>query len=92
MALISCSDCGKRVSSNAASCPNCGNPIKGVAQAHVERGVTKSRLKKDLGGAIAFVGIIAGVFAGVITTNIFAGIVTIAVFVGIGMYITYGDC
>lgn len=27
MALINCSECGKVVSSNATSCPNCGNPI-----------------------------------------------------------------
>lgn len=27
MALIKCSECGKEVSENAASCPNCGNPI-----------------------------------------------------------------
>lgn len=28
MALIKCNECGKDVSENAASCPNCGNPIK----------------------------------------------------------------
>lgn len=28
MSLIQCSECGKQVSSNALSCPNCGNPIK----------------------------------------------------------------
>jgi DNA-directed RNA polymerase subunit RPC12/RpoP len=27
MALIKCSECGKEISSNAAACPNCGNPI-----------------------------------------------------------------
>lgn len=27
MALINCSECGKRVSDKAASCPSCGNPI-----------------------------------------------------------------
>ena len=26
MALITCSECGKEYSENAASCPNCGNP------------------------------------------------------------------
>ena len=30
MALIKCSECGKDVSSNALSCPHCGNPIKPV--------------------------------------------------------------
>ena len=28
MALIQCSECGKQISSNAASCPHCGNPMK----------------------------------------------------------------
>lgn len=27
MALIQCSECGKQISSNAESCPHCGNPI-----------------------------------------------------------------
>ena len=27
MALIYCSECGKKVSEKAESCPNCGNPI-----------------------------------------------------------------
>lgn len=30
MALIDCSECGKQVSSSAASCPNCGHPIASV--------------------------------------------------------------
>lgn len=29
MALVKCSECGKEISSNAESCPNCGNPMKG---------------------------------------------------------------
>ena len=28
MALIRCKECGKEISENAKSCPNCGNPIK----------------------------------------------------------------
>ena len=27
MALIACGECGRQVSSNAATCPQCGNPI-----------------------------------------------------------------
>lgn len=27
MALIKCPECGKEISSNAANCPNCGNPV-----------------------------------------------------------------
>lgn len=28
MALIECPECGKQISENADSCPNCGNPMK----------------------------------------------------------------
>lgn len=28
MALIKCIECGKEISSNATSCPHCGNPMK----------------------------------------------------------------
>lgn len=28
MALISCNECGKEVSDQAAACPNCGNPVQ----------------------------------------------------------------
>lgn len=27
MALVKCPDCGKQISSQAASCPNCGCPM-----------------------------------------------------------------
>lgn len=30
MALIKCSECGREVSDKAASCPNCGAPIKAL--------------------------------------------------------------
>jgi hypothetical protein len=30
MALVKCTECGKEISSNAESCPNCGNPMKGT--------------------------------------------------------------
>lgn len=33
MALIECSECGTEVSSNAAACPKCGNPIVDSAEA-----------------------------------------------------------
>jgi uncharacterized membrane protein YvbJ len=32
MALIKCSECGNDVSSNAATCPRCGNPIARAAE------------------------------------------------------------
>lgn len=33
MALISCGECGRQVSDQAAACPNCGAPPSGRAQA-----------------------------------------------------------
>jgi RNA polymerase subunit RPABC4/transcription elongation factor Spt4 len=36
MALINCPECGKQVSSNALSCPNCGNPIGEPLQKQIE--------------------------------------------------------
>lgn len=33
MALVACGECGKQVSDTAASCPNCGAPIAGAAEA-----------------------------------------------------------
>lgn len=33
MALIKCSECGNDVSSNAATCPRCGNPIAQASEA-----------------------------------------------------------
>ena len=33
MALIRCNRCGNMVSEHAATCPRCGNPIKGVTPA-----------------------------------------------------------
>jgi hypothetical protein len=32
MALIKCPECGREVSTNAAACPHCGNPMQAVAQ------------------------------------------------------------
>lgn len=30
MALITCPECGKKISDQAINCPNCGRPISGV--------------------------------------------------------------
>jgi len=32
MALVSCRECGKQISDQAAACPNCGAPMLGVSQ------------------------------------------------------------
>lgn len=38
MALVECSECGKRVSNRAAACPKCGAPIGGASPAEAEAG------------------------------------------------------
>ena len=40
MALIKCGECGKEISSNAKTCPNCGNPVK-TGEFHKELSTAK---------------------------------------------------
>ncbi|RYF32898.1 MAG: zinc ribbon domain-containing protein [Comamonadaceae bacterium] len=37
MALVACSECGKQVSTQAASCPSCGAPVNGGAAGTARR-------------------------------------------------------
>ena len=37
MALITCKECGKQVSDQAASCPHCGAPIKAATPASAQQ-------------------------------------------------------
>lgn len=58
MALIKCPECGKEISSSAASCPNCGHPI--VSQTHVDVSVTTpEKYRGPLSGARLAIGIIS---------------------------------
>ncbi len=60
MALIKCSECGKEVSTAAASCPNCGFAPKASSSPPAKR---RGRLRWYIGGAVLFfvvVGIIGG--------------------------------
>ena len=50
MALITCLDCGKRVSSRAESCPNCGAPIGGEENNDKPVKVLVERTGKNLKG------------------------------------------
>ena len=64
MALIKCSECGKEISSNARSCPHCGNPTQN-RKIDVDKEV--SALKKVLIVgviifSIAIVGLLIGIF------------------------------
>jgi hypothetical protein len=48
MPLIKCPACGKDVSTQATSCPNCGHPLAG--------GANKARSKSSLGGLLTILG------------------------------------
>jgi uncharacterized protein with PIN domain len=49
--LINCPECKRQVSSNAATCPNCGSPIRPAQLSHDER---LSRVAQEVGKALAF--------------------------------------
>lgn len=65
MALISCPECGKKVSEHAESCPECGNPIaaakesKGSGTILVTQQETSKKLK--LHYVLATIAMIVGV-------------------------------
>ncbi|MDA3800189.1 MAG: zinc-ribbon domain-containing protein [Kiritimatiellae bacterium] len=62
MALISCTECGKKISEKAVSCPNCGAPMSGNSsvslnpQSHTN--VTRTGAKWE---GIGFVLIVVGI-------------------------------
>ncbi len=60
MALIKCGECGSDVSSNAASCPKCGNPIASAAQVRATGTpitTTQTTAKKFKGQQLAAAGV-----------------------------------
>jgi len=59
MAIIDCKECGKPISSEAASCPNCGHPTK-----KEKKGLFLSSLNVSCGLLIAVV-LIVFLFAGI---------------------------
>jgi sterol desaturase/sphingolipid hydroxylase (fatty acid hydroxylase superfamily) len=64
VALISCPDCGRKVSSEAPSCPDCGRPIKQISPNKLEADqtieLTGKRLKIWMVAAVLlfFIGLI----------------------------------
>lgn len=75
MALIACDECGKQISSNAAACPGCGNPIA-TATAGPEAVVVQDapiittqetgkghKVVQLIGGAIVILGVVSCVAA-----------------------------
>jgi hypothetical protein len=45
MALISCSECRKEISSSASACPGCGAPVQNSSQAAIERVAPTSKTR-----------------------------------------------
>jgi hypothetical protein len=87
MALINCPDCNKGVSQRAAACIHCGCPLHvdlkgqpsaGSAQANKE-GQQRSKLRNDIGGAIAFVGLPVALVVGMATSFTTGWMVAMAV-------------
>lgn len=77
MALRKCPDCEKDISESAAICIHCGCPLKvdlkngaspGTSEA-IKQGTQKSKLRNDLGGAIAFIGLPTALVAGMATSS-----------------------
>jgi hypothetical protein len=98
MALITCPDCGKQISEQAASCINCGRPLRselvgqpaaGSAEA-TKKGQQRSKLRTDLGGAIAFVGLPFAVVVGM-ASSATAGWITALVVLAIAIWVAYGS-
>ena len=58
MALLTCPDCGGKVSSLASACPHCGRPIQ-----YIENTAAESPLAKLEGAAITYSSLGAGVLA-----------------------------
>lgn len=98
MALVSCPDCGKQISDQASACNQCGRPLKadlmgspsaGSADS-VTTGRQRSKLRGDMGQAIAFLGIMVAVFVGM-AFGATLGFVTALVFIGLGIYVSYSS-
>ncbi len=62
MALIKCRECGKEISGQAHTCPNCGNPIRPVV---IEQ--TSKRWKKVK--LLSWLGIFSGLMLGGFGSN-----------------------
>jgi hypothetical protein len=74
VALVSCPDCQGQISTRAAACPHCGAPVSadlagkpaaGSASAH-RTGRQRSRLRQDIGNAIALIGLPAAIVIGAV--------------------------
>ena len=97
MALTKCPDCGREVSDQATACIQCGRPIKpasqpevSVAPQTVKAGRQRSKLRNDLGSAIALVGAIVATVVGFGSGSLWVGFIVFMVFLGFGIWVAYG--
>lgn len=52
MALVTCPDCSREISSAAASCPQCGRPMQGQRPVHIEQSLKEFRIAQVAGLAL----------------------------------------
>jgi len=88
MALIKCSECGKDVSDRAASCPNCGAPLRSaVSQSHkAPVRVVRAGWRWEAIGALLVIGGLIAAIAGAGGYGWFALFVGFIIFI-IGRFI-----
>jgi len=98
MALITCPDCGKQLSDQAASCIQCGRPMKpdlvdkpsaGSADA-AKVGRQRSKLRNDTGHAIAFIGLPIALVVGMASSAWIGWVLAMVVF-ALAIWVTYGS-
>lgn len=98
MALVTCPDCRKQVSEQAPSCIHCGRPLKadlvsgpsaGSAEA-AKKGQQRSKLRTDIGQAIALVGLVIAIFVGMAASPVAGWVLALAV-LGFAIWVTYGS-
>jgi 1,4-dihydroxy-2-naphthoate octaprenyltransferase len=96
VALITCSDCSKQVSDQAPTCIHCGRPMRpddprspvpGSVEA-THRAVQRSKLRTDVGQAIAFVGLPVALVVGM-ATNAWLGWIMALIVLGTAIAVTY---
>jgi len=68
MALINCHECGKQVSSTAASCPNCGAPTASKETTTIQMTSKKLKLQYVMARTLTVIGIIWSVLALIIVS------------------------
>ena len=99
MGLVTCPDCAKEVSDQAAACIHCGRPLSadvvqkpaaGSAEA-AKTGRQRSKLRNDLGNAVGLVGFAAAVVIGIASGSLAIGFVLAIAAIGLGLWIAYGS-